>query len=46
MPQEVPVRLARLADGVVLAFLAVPETVEYDQQDRGDFHDGAGFLTR
>jgi hypothetical protein len=30
----------------VLAFLAMPETVQYDQQDRGGFHDGAGFLTR
>ena len=37
-PQEIPVRLARLADRVELAFLAVPEAVEYDQQDRGDFH--------
>jgi hypothetical protein len=40
------VRLARLADGVVLAFLAVPETVQYDEQDRNDFHDVAGFLMR
>ena len=32
-PQEIPVRLARLADGVVVTFLAVAEAVEYDQQN-------------
>jgi len=27
----------------VVAFLAVPEAVEYDQQDRRYFHDFTGF---
>ena len=30
-PQEIPVRFARLADGVVVAFLAITEAIENNQ---------------
>jgi hypothetical protein len=38
-PQEIPVRFPRLADGVVVAFLAIAETVEDDQKYRRYAHD-------
>ena len=38
-PEEIPVRFARLADRVVGTLFAIPEAVEYDQQDRGYIHD-------
>jgi hypothetical protein len=34
-PVKVPMRLARLTDGVVFAFFAIAEAVEYDQKYRG-----------
>jgi hypothetical protein len=37
--KEVPVRLACLADGIELAFLAMPEAVEYDEKNRLYPHD-------
>ncbi len=43
-PPDVPVRLARQADRVVVARLAVAEAVEYDQQRRRYVHDLQCFL--
>ena len=39
IPEEIPVRLARLADRVVVTLFAIPEAIEYDQQHRGYIHD-------
>jgi hypothetical protein len=38
-PKYVPVRFARLADGVVITGFAVSETVKDDQQGGGYVHD-------
>jgi hypothetical protein len=44
VPEKIPMRFARLTDGVVVAFLAMAEAVEYDQQYGRYRHDLSVFF--
>ncbi len=39
VPEKIPVRFTRLADGVVVTRFTVAKSIEYDQQSRSYLHD-------